>query len=137
ARRSNILFEPAHADTTSLVTADAEGNLVSYIHSLYAGSGVVVPGTGIMMNNRLCGFSLDPASPNVLAGGKRPVHTLIQVLVQRGDDVFAVCTRGANLQVQNNLHVTSQLVDFMADMQAAVDERLCAKSDQTVISHDQ
>lgn len=137
ARRSNILFEPAHADTTSLVTADAEGNLVSYIHSLYAGSGVVVPGTGIMMNNRLCGFSLDPASPNVLAGGKRPVHTLNQVLVQRGDDVFAVCTPGANLQVQHNLQVISQLVDFGADMQAAVDAPRWSMGDQMVIGDDQ
>ena len=44
-RRSDVLLEPSPADTTSLVTADSEGRVVAYIHSLYAGSGVVVPGT--------------------------------------------------------------------------------------------
>jgi gamma-glutamyltranspeptidase/glutathione hydrolase len=136
-RRSGVLLEPAHADTTSLVTADGDGNVVAYIHSLYAGSGVVVPGTGIMLNNRLLGFSLDPASPNVLAPGKRPVHTLNTALVQRGDDVLAVCTPGANLQVQHNLQVICNLIDFDMQLQAAVDAPRWSMGDQMRIGDDQ
>ena len=136
-RRSDVLMEPAHADTTSLVTADGDGNIVAYIHSLYAGSGVVVPGTGIMMNDRARGFSLDPASPNVIAPGKRPVHTLNQVLVRRGDDVYAICTPGANLQVQHNLQVICNLFDFGLKLQAAVDAPRWSMGDQMRIGDDQ
>jgi gamma-glutamyltranspeptidase / glutathione hydrolase len=137
ARRSNVLMEPAHADTTSLVTADSDGNIVAYIHSLYAGSGVVVPGTGIMMNNRALGFSLDPTSPNVLAPGKRPVHTLNQALVKHGDDVYAIGTPGANLQVQHNLQVICNLIDFDIKLQAAVDAPRWSMGDQMRIGDDQ
>jgi gamma-glutamyltranspeptidase/glutathione hydrolase len=137
ARRSSVLLEPAHADTTSLVTADADGNVVAYIHSLYAGSGVVVPGTGVMMNNRLLGFSLDPASPNVLAPGKRPVHTLNTALIERDDEVIAVCTPGANLQVQHNLQVICNLIDFDMQLQAAVDAPRWSMGDQMRIGDDQ
>ena len=136
-RRSNILLEPAHADTTSLVTADEQGNIVAYIHSLYAGSGIVVPGTGIMMNNRMLGFSLDPSSPNVLAPGKRPVHTLNQALVKRGDDIYAIGTPGANLQVQHNLQVICNLIDFDMKLQAAVDAPRWSMGDQMRIGDDQ
>ncbi|MEZ4520522.1 MAG: gamma-glutamyltransferase [Thermomicrobiales bacterium] len=137
SRRSNVLLEPAHADTTSLVTADGHGNIVAYIHSLYAGSGVVVPGTGIMMNNRALGFSLDPDSPNVIAPGKRPVHTLNQALVRKGDDVYAIGTPGANLQVQHNLQVICNLVDFDLKLQAAVDAPRWSMGDQMRIGDDQ
>ena len=124
---------PAHADTTSLVVADGEGRVVTYIHSLYTGSGVVVPGTGIMMNSRLLGFSLDPDSPNVLAGGKRPVHTLNAVLVKRGDEVIGVCTPGANLQVQHNLQVLTNMLDHDMEMQDAVDAPRWSMGDQLEI----
>ena len=124
---------PVHADTTSLVVADGEGRVVTYIHSLYSGSGVVVPGTGIMMNSRLMGFSLDPDSPNVLAGGKRPVHTLNAVIVKRGDDVYGICTPGANLQVQHNLQVLTNILDHEMEMQAAVDAPRWSMGDQMEI----
>lgn len=137
ARRSNILSAiPAHADTTSLVTADGDGQVVAYIHSLYAGSGVVVSGTGVMMNNRLLGFSLEPDSPNVLAPGKRPVHTLNTVLVHRDGEVIAVCTPGANLQVQHNLQVVTNLLDFGMELQAAVDAPRWSMGDQMTIGDD-
>lgn len=124
---------PAHADTTSLVVADGDGRVVTYIHSLYTGSGVVVPGTGIMMNSRLLGFSLDPDSPNVLAPGKRPVHTLNAAMVVNGDDVYGVCTPGANLQVQHNLQVLTNLLDHDLEMQAAVDAPRWSMGDQLEI----
>jgi gamma-glutamyltranspeptidase / glutathione hydrolase len=124
---------PAHADTTSLVVADGEGRVVTYIHSLYTGSGVVVPGTGIMMNSRLLGFSLDPDSPNALAPGKRPVHTLNAVMIQKGSDVYGICTPGANLQVQHNLQVLTNLLDHDMEMQAAVDAPRWSMGDQLEI----
>lgn len=124
---------PMHADTTSLVVADGEGRVVTYIHSLYTGSGVVVPGTGIMMNSRLLGFSLDPDSPNVLAPGKRPVHTLNAVMIHKGDDVYGICTPGANLQVQHNLQVLTNLLDHDMEMQDAVDAPRWSMGDQLEI----
>jgi gamma-glutamyltranspeptidase / glutathione hydrolase len=124
---------PAHSDTTSLVVADSEGRVVTYIHSLYSGSGVVVPGTGIMMNSRLMGFSIDPDSPNVLAGGKRPVHTLNAVMVRKGDDVYGICTPGANLQVQHNLQVLTNLLNHDMEMQDAVDAPRWSMGDQLEI----
>ncbi|CAN5144744.1 gamma-glutamyltransferase [soil metagenome] len=123
----------AHADTTSLVVADGEGRVVTYIHSLYSGSGVVVPGTGIMMNSRLLGFSLDPDSPNALAPGKRPVHTLNAAMVVNGDNVYGVCTPGANLQVQHNLQVLTNLLDHDLEMQAAIDAPRWSMGDQMEI----
>jgi gamma-glutamyltranspeptidase/glutathione hydrolase len=123
----------AHADTTSLVVADADGRVVTYIHSLYTGSGVVVPGTGIMMNSRALGFSLDPDSPNVIAPGKRPVHTLNAVMARRGDEIFGICTPGANLQVQHNLQVLSNLIDHGMELQEAVDAPRWSMGDQLSI----
>jgi gamma-glutamyltranspeptidase len=69
---------PEHG-TVYLATADAEGRMVSFIQSndLGFGSGVAVPGTGIALQNRALGFSLDPRHPNCVAGGKRPFHTIM------------------------------------------------------------
>ena len=74
------------ADTTYLAVVDRDGNAVSLIESVFSelGSACVVPGTGVLLNNRLIGFSLDPASPNVLLPGKRPVHTLNTVIALDG-----------------------------------------------------
>jgi len=77
--------EPAsHPDTTYLCVVDEARNVVSYIHSLYAGNGVVAGDTGILLNNRMGCFSLDPDSPNRLAPGKRPVHTLNSWMLSTG-----------------------------------------------------
>ncbi|MFW6075693.1 MAG: gamma-glutamyltransferase family protein [Chloroflexota bacterium] len=135
--RSDALLPSSSPDTTSLVTADSEGRVVAYIHSLYAGSGVTAHGTGIMMNNRLQGFDLDPNSPNCLAPGKRPVHTLNTAIVTRGDDIYAICTPGANLQVQHNLQVITNLIDFKLDMQEAIDAPRWSMGDQMRIGDDE
>src|SRR5438132_1535540 len=85
AGRAAERVEPAAlpADTTYLAAVDRDGNAVSPIRSVFSafGSATMVPGTGILLNNRLSGFSLDPRSPNALAPGKRPVHTLNTVIV--------------------------------------------------------
>lgn len=113
----------ASSDTTSFVVVDCDGNACSFIQSLFAhfGSGVVVDGTGIIMNNRMTGFSLDPAHPNALAPGKRTMHTLNAYLVFRDGSPYVVGnTPGADYQVQTNLQVITGIIDFGLDPQEAV-----------------
>jgi gamma-glutamyltranspeptidase/glutathione hydrolase len=115
--------EPAAIpDTTYACVVDSRRMAVSYIHSLYGGSGVMVPGTGILLNNRMAGFSLDRNSPNCLAPGKRPVHTLNSWMVLDGDRLrYLGGTPGAFWQVQTNLQVLSQLLELESGLRAAVD----------------
>lgn len=111
-------------DTTSLCVADRAGNLVSLITSLSAafGCGEVVAGTGILLNNRVGrGFSTDPASPNVLAPGKRTMHTLHCYLVFRdGQPLLAGGTPGGDGQPQINLQVLTNRLDWGMDIQQAI-----------------
>jgi len=103
-------------DTTYMCVADATGNMVSYIHSLFAGSGVVMGDTGVMMNNRMLGFNLDEGHPNCLAPGKRPIHTLNNYIVQRdGQPILMGGTPGAHWQVQTNLQILCNVLDFGMD----------------------
>jgi gamma-glutamyltranspeptidase len=83
---------PRGGDTAGLVTADAEGYAVSLIQSLAwgFGSGILEPRTGIVAQNRGSGFVLDPDHPNVLAGAKRPAHTLMPVMAHREGRLVAV-----------------------------------------------
>lgn len=112
-------------DTTCFCIADEEGNAISFIQSVYHpfGCGVVIEGTGILMNNRMCGFSLDAESPNRLAPRKRPMHTLNAYLITRGDALAYVGgTPGGDIQVQSNLQIISQLIDFELDPQQAIEK---------------
>ncbi len=111
-------------DTSYLCAVDAAGNVVSYIHSLMGafGCGQIMGDTGILFNNRLRGFSLDEESPNVLAPGKRPVHSLNGYLVTQGGEPRVVGgTPGLFWQVQTNLQVLCNLIDFGMRLQEAVD----------------
>jgi len=74
--RSAIPSTASMPSTESAVFADSEGNVVAYIQSIYMGCGIVMGDTGMLMNARMTGFSLDPSSPNVVAARKRPMHTL-------------------------------------------------------------
>ncbi len=119
--RPRLVAAPAHPDTTFMALADGSGTMVSYIHSLYAGCGVVAGDTGVMFNNRMRGFDLDPKSPNCLAPGKRPVHTLNTYLVQKdGQPILAGGTPGAHWQVQTNLQVLTNVLDWGMDVEQAV-----------------
>jgi gamma-glutamyltranspeptidase/glutathione hydrolase len=112
------------SDTTYLCAADRDGNAISFIQSVFApfGSRVIAGDTGVVMNNRLCSFGLDPSKANSLKPGKRPAHTLNTYMVFKGGELFAVGgSPGADDQPQTNLQIIHGLVDLQMDPQSAVE----------------
>jgi gamma-glutamyltranspeptidase/glutathione hydrolase len=110
--------------TTYLCAVDGGGMAVSLIQSLYDrfGSGVVAPGTGVVLQNRGAGFSADPAHPNALAAAKRPYHTIIPgMLLERGSLLGPFGVMGGPMQPQGHFQVVRRLVDGGDDPQAALD----------------
>jgi len=115
---------PVGTDTVYLCAADGRGNMVSLINSLFFpfGSGVVAEGTGIALQNRGYGFSLDPRHPNCIAPGKRPFHTIIPaMLLRNGRPWVAFGVMGGDMQAQGHVQVVSNLVDETCSLQEAVD----------------
>jgi gamma-glutamyltranspeptidase / glutathione hydrolase len=114
---------PAGSDTTYLSVVDREGNMVSLIQSNYDsfGSGIVAAGTGFVLHNRGGLFSLDPASPNALAGRKRPLHTIIPAFAQKGDTRVAFGIMGGWNQSQAHAQFVANIVDFKMNIQAALE----------------
>ncbi len=111
------------SDTTEFVVGDEE-MAVAFIQSVFSawGSGFVVPGTGVLMNNRLRGFSLNPGDANVLKPGKRTIHTLNTFMVFRdGNLVIGGGTPGGDFQVQSNLQTICGALDWGLDLQTAAD----------------
>ena len=115
--------QPIGSDTTYLTVADREGNIVSWIQSIYSqfGSGVAVKGMGFELHNRGAGFTLDPASPNVLAGGKRPFHTIIPAFLERGDVHIGFRIMGGANQPLAHAQFVSNLVDYGMNIQQALE----------------
>jgi gamma-glutamyltranspeptidase/glutathione hydrolase len=112
------------SDTTYLCAADRDGNAIAFIQSVFApfGSRVIAGDTGVILNNRLCSFGLDPAKANALRPGKRPAHTLNTYMVFRDDEVFAAGgSPGADEQPQTNFQIIHDLVDLDMDPQSAVE----------------
>ena len=114
---------PAGGDTTYLSVVDRDGNMVSLIQSNYSafGSGIVAPGTGFVLHNRGGLFSLDPASPNALAGRKRPLHTIIPAFAQKGDTRIAFGIMGGWNQAQAHAQFVADIADFKMNIQAALE----------------
>ena len=111
-------------DTIWMGAADASGLVVSYIQSLYweFGSGCVLPGTGILMQNRGASFSLDPKSLNVLTPGRRPFHTLNPALAKLKDGrLIAYGTMGGDGQPQSQAAVFTRYVNFRQPLDRALD----------------
>jgi gamma-glutamyltranspeptidase len=116
---------PRGGGTIYLATVDADGNAVSLIESNYMGfgSGVVDPDTGIHYQNRGSYFSLDPAHPNVLAPGKRTLHTLLPGMLFRSGETspwIVTGSMGGDAQPQIHAQVVSAFVDGGADVATAV-----------------
>jgi gamma-glutamyltranspeptidase/glutathione hydrolase len=109
-------------DTVYLAAADRFGNVVSLINSLFDsfGSGVVVPGTGIILHSRGSAFTLQAGHPNRLAPGKRPSHTLVPAFLMReGQPLMAFGVMGADNQAQAHAQVVANVVDFDMNVQEA------------------
>ena len=112
------------SDTTYFSVVDKDGNAVSFINSLFDafGSGVVAGDTGIVLQNRGNGFSLDPNHLNRLEPGKRPFHTLIPAMVFKDDKLFlSFGVMGGAIQAQGHLQVLSNLIDRKLGLQEAID----------------
>ncbi|UZG45504.1 gamma-glutamyltransferase family protein [Caldimonas thermodepolymerans] len=115
---------PATGGTIYLTAADERGMMVSFIQSNFAGfgSGCVVPGYGLSLQNRGHGFSLDPKHPNVVAPGKRPFHTIIPAFLTRdGQPVMSFGVMGAHMQPQGHVQTLVRMLDFHQNPQAACD----------------
>jgi gamma-glutamyltranspeptidase / glutathione hydrolase len=115
--------DPMRGGTVYLCTADANGMMVSLIQSTYMGFGshVVPPGYGFCLQNRGCGFVLDPSHPNVVAGGKRPFHTIIPGFLTRdGAAVGPFGVMGGHMQPQGHVQLISATVDDGLDPQSAL-----------------
>jgi gamma-glutamyltranspeptidase / glutathione hydrolase len=116
--------KPHGGGTVYLATADGQGNMVSYIQSNYLGfgSGMVVPGTGIALNNRGLCFSFDPRHVNGIEPGKKPYHTIIPgFLTKSGEAVGPFGVMGGFIQPQGHVMVVMNTVDFGLNPQAALD----------------
>jgi gamma-glutamyltranspeptidase / glutathione hydrolase len=111
------------SDTTYLTVADREGNIVSWIQSIFSnfGSGITVEGMGFVLQNRGAGFTLDPAHPNVLAGGKRPYHTIIPGFMERGDSHIGFGIMGGPNQPLAHAQFVSNYVDYGMNLQQALE----------------
>ncbi len=111
-------------NTVYLCTADGEGNLVSFIQSLFTGfgSGVGCGDSGVVLQSRGAGFRLDPRHPGALAPGKRPFHTIIPgMLLRDGTPWMAFGLMGGDVQPQSHLNFVSNVVDHGLNPQEALD----------------
>lgn len=110
------------SDTTYLATVDRDGNIVSWINSNFSGfgSGVVVRGMGFPLQNRGGLFVLEPGHPNVLAGHKRPLHTIIPAFMEKGDQHIGFGIMGGFNQPLAHAQFVSNLVDYGMNVQGAL-----------------
>jgi gamma-glutamyltranspeptidase / glutathione hydrolase len=131
-RKAAERMEPGAAATASetiyLAVADSAGNMVSFINSNYEefGSGVVVPGTGVALQDRGAGFTMQAGLPNTVGPRKRPFHTLIPAFVTKpgpnGEEPWlAFGVMGGAIQPQGQVQVLLNLLEFGMDLQEAID----------------
>ncbi|WP_077216157.1 gamma-glutamyltransferase family protein [Bacillus kwashiorkori] len=117
-------YKPKKGGTVYLATADKDGNMVSYIQSNYMGfgSGIVIPGTGIAMQNRGADFSLDFAATNALQPGKKTLHTIIPGFLTKDKEAIGPFgVMGGYMMPQGHLQILMNMIDFHLNPQAALD----------------
>jgi gamma-glutamyltranspeptidase/glutathione hydrolase len=115
---------PGPGETVYLTAADDSGMMISFIQSNYMGfgSGVVVPDTGISLQNRGAGFTLEEGHPNRVDGGKRPYHTIIPAFITRdGQPVMSYGVMGGPMQPQGHAQMMIRMFDYGQNPQAACD----------------
>jgi gamma-glutamyltranspeptidase/glutathione hydrolase len=115
--------QPVEGDTTYLTAVDRDGNIASWIQSIAGifGSGIVVDGMGFELQNRGAGFTLDAKHPNVLAGGKRPFHTIIPAFMERGDLHVGFGIMSGPNQPLAHAQLASNIIDYGMNVQAALE----------------
>jgi gamma-glutamyltranspeptidase/glutathione hydrolase len=112
------------SETVYMTVVDRDLNTVSFINSIFDsfGSGILCPDTGVLFQNRGNAFTLDPAHPNALAPGKRPMHTIMPGMATEGDRVrLSFGVMGGDYQPFGHARIVSNLVDYGMDLQAAID----------------
>lgn len=112
------------SETIYLTVADQYGNVISFINSLYGhfGSLVVVPGTGLVLQNRGSGFTMEDGHPNQIAPNKRPFHTIIPAFATKdGAPWLSFGVMGGSMQPQGHVQVMLNMVEFGMDPQEAID----------------
>jgi len=115
---------PETPDTTTVTVVDSQGNCVSLIQSVFHhfGCGAVAGRTGILLNNRMSGFSLDPDSPNCVQGAKRPAHTLSPAIVlKKRKPYLVIATPGAYAQTQTLCQVLNNVLVYNMEIQQALE----------------
>jgi gamma-glutamyltranspeptidase/glutathione hydrolase len=122
--------DPMGSNTTYLTVVDKDGNIASWIQSIfnYFGSRVTVDGMGFVLQNRGSGFTLEAKHPNVLAGGKRPFHTIIPAFMEKDDVHIGFGIMGGSIQPLAHAQFVSNLVDYGMNLQAALEAPRFAKN---------
>ncbi|MVT64553.1 gamma-glutamyltransferase [Bradyrhizobium pachyrhizi] len=124
---------PEHKDTVFLSVVDKDRTAVSFINSIFDdfGSGIVAPECGVLLHNRGFGFVLEPDHPNTLAGGRRPMHTILPAMLTRdGECVLSFGVTGGHFQPIGQIQILSNLLDYKMSVQEAIDQpRIFARGD--------
>jgi gamma-glutamyltranspeptidase / glutathione hydrolase len=126
SRKANCAVSPGEApgsDTVYLAVVDRAGNIASWVQSIFSnfGSGITVEGMGFVLQNRGAGFTLQPGHPNLLAGGKRPFHTIIPGFMERGEEHIGFGIMGGANQPMAHAQFVSNFVDHGLNLQQAME----------------